>query len=126
MDATGGIPGWRTTEMVMTDRIDPITRHASLTRQLRRKSRSRRYHLERMVEASSSRPRRNDILPRLELSYVAVADLRPSPRKVRKLDPLMCEKSPLRSAFLVFATPSLSAAKTKSSTARLAMRRPDS
>lgn len=75
-------------EKVVTDRIDPITHHASLTRQLRRKSRGRRYQLERMVEASTSRPRRNDILPRLELSYVAVTDLRPSPRKVRKLDPV--------------------------------------
>jgi hypothetical protein len=75
--------------MVMTDRIDPIAhQHASLTRQLRRKSRGRRYQLKRMVEASTSRPRRNDILPRLELSYVAVTDLRPSPRKVRKLDPV--------------------------------------
>ena len=40
-----------------------------------------------MALASTGHPRRNDILPRLELSYIPVADLRPSPRKVRKLDP---------------------------------------
>ena len=32
------------------------------------------------------RPQRNDILPRLELSDIRIEDLRPSPRKVRKLD----------------------------------------
>src|SRR6202042_3167534 len=40
-----------------------------------------------MAVACTAHSRRNDILPRLELSYVAIADLRPSARKVRKLDP---------------------------------------
>ena len=40
-----------------------------------------------MAVASTAHSRRNDILPRLELSYLVLADLRPSPRKVRTLDP---------------------------------------
>lgn len=30
----------------------------------------------------------NDMLPRLELSHIPIADLRPSARKLRKLDPV--------------------------------------
>ena len=71
----------------MTDRINPIAPTTSLTSQLRRKSRRHRDQLERMAVACTAHSRRNDILPRLELSYVAIADLRPSARKVRKLDP---------------------------------------
>jgi DNA modification methylase len=40
-----------------------------------------------MAVASSAHSRRNDILPRLELSYVPLDDIRPSLRKVRMLDP---------------------------------------
>jgi len=40
-----------------------------------------------MAAASSARPRRNDMLPRLEISYVPLDELRPSARKLRKLDP---------------------------------------
>jgi DNA modification methylase len=71
----------------VTDRINPIASTTSLTSQLRRKSHRHRDQLERMAVASTARSRRNDILPHLELSYVALADLRPSPRKVRTLDP---------------------------------------
>ena len=71
----------------MTDRINPIAHPTSLTSQLRWKSRRHRDQLERMAVASTAHSRRNDILPRLELSYIALADLRPSPRKVRTLDP---------------------------------------
>src|SRR3984957_16478658 len=40
-----------------------------------------------MAAASSARPRRNDMLPRLEISSVPLDELRPSARKLRKLDP---------------------------------------
>ena len=71
----------------MTDRMNPIAPPNSLTRQLRRKSRRRRHQLERSAVASTARSQRNDILPRLEVTYAALIDLRPSPRKVRTLDP---------------------------------------
>ena len=75
-------------EMVVIDRaeFDSASGPFLLT-SLRRKSRLRRDQQERLAKASTARPRRNDILPRLELSYIPIADLRPSPRKVRKLDP---------------------------------------
>jgi hypothetical protein len=74
-------------EIVVTDRADSSPLRAAFTDQLRRKNRHRRDHQERLAQASAARPRRNDILPRLELSDIRIADLRPSPRKVRKLEP---------------------------------------
>jgi photosystem II stability/assembly factor-like uncharacterized protein len=74
-------------EMVVTDRADSSPLRPVFTEHLRRKSRRRRDHQERLAKVSAARPRRNDILPRLELSYIPIADLRPPPRKVRKLDP---------------------------------------
>ena len=71
----------------MTDRAIRFRFGLRLPTSLRRKSRRRRDQQERLAKASTARPRRNDILPRLELSYIPIADLRPSPRKVRKLDP---------------------------------------
>ena len=71
----------------MTDRFNPITPRASLSDQLRRKSRNRREGQERMALAPAPRRRRNDVLPRLELSYLSLEELRPSARKLRKLDP---------------------------------------
>ena len=78
---------WSTMEMVGIDRADSSPLRPVFTEQLRRKSRVRRDQQERLAQASAVRPRRNDILPRLELSYIPIADLRPSSRKVRKLDP---------------------------------------
>jgi hypothetical protein len=75
-----------TMEIVVIDRTNSIPLQA-FTDQLRKKSRHRRDQQERLAKASAARPRRNDILPRLELSDIRIADLRPSPRKVRKLDP---------------------------------------
>src|SRR5277367_1523990 len=75
-------------ETLVTDHADSIPSRAPFTDQLRRKSRHRRDQLDRLGKASTARPRRNDILPRLELSYVPIADLKPSPGKVRKLDPV--------------------------------------
>jgi ParB-like nuclease family protein len=74
-------------EIVVIDRTNSIPLRAAFTDQLRQKSRRRRDQQERLAKASAARPRRNDILPRLELSDIRIADLRPSPRKVRKLDP---------------------------------------
>ena len=71
----------------MTDRANSSSVRPVFTERLRQKSRVRRDHQERLAKASAVRPRRNDILPRLELSEIRIADLRPSPRKVRKLDP---------------------------------------
>ena len=71
----------------MIERTYSILPRALLTDQLREKSRRRRDRQERLAKASTARPRRNDILPRLELSDIPIADLRPSARKVRKLDP---------------------------------------
>jgi hypothetical protein len=71
--------------MVVIDRTHSIPLLAPFTDQLRRKSRLRRDQQERLAKASAAR--HNDILPRLELSYIPIVDLRPSPRKVRKLDP---------------------------------------
>ncbi len=48
----------------------------------------RRDRQERLATASAPRPLRNDVLPQLELSYIPIGDLRPSPRKLRKLDPV--------------------------------------
>ena len=76
-----------TMEIVVIDRTNSIPLRAAFTDQLRQKSRRRRDQQERLAKASAARPRRNDILPRLELSDIRIADLRPSPRKVRKLDP---------------------------------------
>ena len=54
----------------MTNHLNPIAPRVSLASQLRGKSRSRREGQERMALASAAQGRRNDMLPRLELSYV--------------------------------------------------------
>jgi hypothetical protein len=74
-------------ETVVTDRANSSPLRPVFTEHLRQKSRHRRDRQERLAQGSIARPRRNDILPRLELSYIPIADLRPSRRKVRKLDP---------------------------------------
>src|ERR1700722_19023917 len=74
-------------EMTVINRKNSISPRASFTDQLRQKSRLRRDRQERLAQASIARPRRNDVLPRLELSYIPIDHLRPSPKRVRKLDP---------------------------------------
>ena len=76
-----------------------------------------------MALASAAQRRRNDMLPRLELSYVRLDELRPSARKLRKLDPAHVREVAPRSACLVFAIPSLLAAAMSSLMAKRAMRR---
>jgi ParB-like nuclease family protein len=74
-------------EMAVIDRTNSISSYGPFTEPLRQKSRRRRDQQERLATASAPRPRRNDILPRLELSYIPIDALRPSPRKLRKVDP---------------------------------------
>jgi DNA modification methylase len=70
----------------MTNPFRSIAPPATLVDQLKRKSRSRREGQERMALASAAQRRRNDLLQRLDLSYVLLEELRPSARKLRKLD----------------------------------------
>jgi DNA modification methylase len=91
----------------MTERVNPIAPRSSLGDQLRRKSRSRREDQGRMAAAASARPRRNDLLPRLELSYVPLEELRPSARKLRKLDPAHVREVASSISLLGFCDPLL-------------------
>jgi hypothetical protein len=60
----------------------------SLTGGLKAKSRRRREGLKLLAASSSPvRAPRNDLLPRLDLAYVLLEDLRTPAREVRKLDP---------------------------------------
>jgi DNA modification methylase len=93
--------------MVVIDRTNSIPLRAPFTDQLRQKSRLRRDQQDRLGTASTARPRRNDILPRLELSYIPIADLRPSPRKVRKLDPAHVREVAVSIGVLGFCDPLL-------------------
>jgi len=71
------------------DPYDPMTTKPSFTNQLRGKSRRRRVELDRMAKAAATRrPRRNDLLPLLAISYVPLTKLRQTKRKLRRLDPV--------------------------------------
>jgi hypothetical protein len=92
----------------MKDRSARITSRASLTDQLRGKSRRRREGLGRMADAAASvRAPRNDLLPRLEISYVLLSELRPSARKLRKLDPAHVREVATSISLLGFCVPVL-------------------
>ena len=71
----------------MTDRLVSLPLPTPFSDQMRRKSRYRRERLNRLGEASRAHSPRNDILPKLDLSYIPIDDLKHSPRRVRKLDP---------------------------------------
>jgi len=77
-----------------------------LTRQLRHRSRARRDSQEWLARASIAR-RRNDILPRLELTYMQLSELRPSSKKVRTLDPAHVREVAAPIAALGFCDPLL-------------------
>ena len=94
-------------EVIVTDRTSSTLSRASFTDQLHLKSRLRRHQHERLAEASTAGPHRNDILPLLELSYIPIADLRPSSRKVRKLDPAHVREVASAIAALGFCVPLL-------------------
>jgi DNA modification methylase len=91
----------------MTERTNLNVTRASLTSQLRGKSRNRREGQERMVLAARVERRRNDMLPRLELSYVRLEELRPSVRKLRKLDPVHVREIASSISLLGFCDPLL-------------------
>jgi ParB-like nuclease family protein len=70
------------------DRIDPLGRQHSLKEQLKGRNRSRREGLERLAAPSAAPHRlRNDRLPALEISYVAIEELRSPARRLRVRDP---------------------------------------
>ena len=60
-----------------------------------------------MALASAAHRRRNDMLPRLELSYVPLEELRPSGRKLRKLDPAHVREVASSISLLGFCDPLL-------------------
>ena len=91
----------------MTNHLNPIAPSVSLASQLRGKSRNRREGQERMALASAAQRRRNDMLPRLELSYVPLEELRPSARKLRKLDPAHVREVASSISLLGFCDPLL-------------------
>ena len=98
----------------MTDHLNPIAPNVSLASQLRVKSRNRREGQERMALASAAQGRRNDLLSE---------SFDPPPESCVSLIQLTCGRLLPRSAFLVSAFRSLSAAATSSLTARRATRR---
>jgi DNA modification methylase len=91
----------------MTDRMKPMAARASLVSQLRRKSRNRRETQERMAIACVAQRSRNDMLPRLELSYVPLNEVRPSAKKLRKLDPTHVREVASSISLLGFCDPLL-------------------
>ena len=72
----------------MTTRRPALASAAPLNEQLKTKGRNRREALTRLAHASVDlKARRNDLLPMLSVEYMPIAQLRPSKRKLRKLDP---------------------------------------
>ena len=73
----------------MSDRRhEEIEGSRSLSDKLKTKGRARREGLRRLAAAAPApRGRRNDLLPHLELTYLPVDQIRPAPKKIRKLDP---------------------------------------
>jgi DNA modification methylase len=70
-----------------TDRRNSVPIGSSLSVELKKKGRRRREDLERIRHsASTTLLARNDLLPRLEITFVRLADVRPAQRKLRKLD----------------------------------------
>jgi DNA modification methylase len=90
----------------MTNSFNPIAPQATLGDQLRLKSHKRRKAQERMAPAPAH-GRRNDRLPRLELSYIRLEELRPSARKLRKLDPVHVREVASSISLLGFCDPLL-------------------
>jgi DNA modification methylase len=73
--------------MMSDRRHTEIQGSRSLAEKLKTKGRARREDLRRLAAtASVSRARRNDMLPRLELTYLPPDQLQPAAKKLRKLD----------------------------------------
>ena len=75
--------------------------------QLRSKSRRRRATMAAAAQIASPPRRRNDLLPELKLESVRLGDLRPSPRKLRRLDPAHIQAVASSIAALGFCDPLL-------------------
>jgi len=75
-------------ERLSDRRHEEIEGSRSLSDKLKTKGRARREGLRRLAAAAPApRGRRNDLLPHLELTYLPVDQIRPAPKKIRKLDP---------------------------------------
>jgi hypothetical protein len=109
---------------VVIDRTNSARSSNTFTNKLHEKSRLRRGQQERLAKAKTVRPRRNDILPRLELSDIWIDDLRPSPRKVRKLDAAHVREVASSISALGFCVLFLWVATTRSSMAKSATKPP--
>ncbi len=72
----------------MSDRVKDLDPPTTLGRQLRARGRRRRAQMTAASRVASPAPCRNDLLPALMLEYVRLSDLRPSPTKIRRLDPV--------------------------------------
>ena len=91
----------------MSENFDPLELPSSLARQLRRKSCHRRSVQERLAQTSVVQRRRKDLLPRLDLLYLPLSDIRPSSRKLRRLDPAHVREVAAAIAALGFCDPLL-------------------
>ena len=90
----------------------PLRRHwrrvPSFVEHLKGKSRRRRQDLAGLAEAEAARrPRRNDLLPRLELAHVPLDMLKMPAREVRKLQPAHVRQVANAIAALGFCAPIL-------------------
>lgn len=91
----------------MSDRAKDLEPPTTLGRQLQTRGRRRRMQLTAASQVASPAPRRNDLLPALMLEYLRLSDLRPSPTKVRRLDPVHVREVATSIARLGFCDPLL-------------------
>jgi len=88
--------------------LDPLAGSRPFTECLKSKSRKRRGSAARQAALGAApRPPRNDLLPTLAIDYLPLADLRPPPRKVRKLDPAHVREVAATMSALGFCVPVL-------------------
>jgi hypothetical protein len=83
------------------------TSKSPFTKQLKSKGRSRREDLGRLAIASTPITRRNDLFPNLSINYIALSALRPSARKLRRLNPAHVREVANAIAALGFCDPLL-------------------
>ena len=89
-------------------RSAPLSPTSSFVEHLKGKSRRRRQDLAGLAEAEAARrPRRNDLLPRLELAHVPLDMLKMPAREVRKLQPAHVRQVANAIAALGFCAPIL-------------------
>lgn len=91
----------------MGDRVKDLDPPTTLGRQLQTRGRRRRMQLTAASQVASPAPRRNDLLPALMLETVRLSDLRPSPTKIRRLDPVHVREVATSISRLGFCVPLL-------------------